>query len=96
MLGLGLLGLHGLGAGAWRWLAADLLWAAAGGLAIGWLLGTLVGRLVLYLRQQYKEAVGLDEFLALGLVALSYGTALAARAYGFLAVFAAGLALRHM
>jgi sodium/hydrogen antiporter len=44
----------------------------------------------------HKEAVGLDEFLALGLIAFSYGAALLAHAYGFLAVFAAGLALRRI
>jgi NhaP-type Na+/H+ or K+/H+ antiporter len=38
----------------------------------------------------------LDEFLSLGLIGLSYGLALAAHAYGFLAVFAAGLALRRI
>ncbi len=36
-----------------------------------------------------------DEFLLLGVIALSYGVALAAHALGFLAVFAAGLALRR-
>ena len=39
--------------------------------------------------------MGLDEFLALGLIALSYGIALLAGAYGFLAVFAAGLSVRR-
>ncbi len=96
MLGLGLLGYHDLGAGGARWWALDVAWAAAGGLAIGALLGTLVGQLVLYLRRQHKEAVGLDDFLALGLIALAYGAALLAHTYGFLAVFAAGLALRRM
>jgi NhaP-type Na+/H+ or K+/H+ antiporter len=96
MLGLGLLGAHELGAYGWRWLAVDVFWAAAGGLGIGWLLGTLVGHLVLYLRREHKEAVGLDDFLALGLIALAYGAALLAHTYGFLAVFAAGLALRRI
>lgn len=96
LLGLGLLGLHELGELGWRWLAADVLWAIAGGLAIGWSLGFLVGRLVLYLRAQHREAVGFDEFLALGLIGLSYGLALVLDAYGFLAVFAAGLALRRI
>ncbi|NEQ27281.1 MAG: sodium:proton antiporter [Microcoleus sp. SIO2G3] len=94
-LGLGLLGLHELESG-WQWLAADVVWATCGGLAIGALLGTLVGKLVLYLRREHKEAIGLDDFLALGLIALSYGIALLVHAYGFLAVFAAGLALRHI
>lgn len=96
MLGLGLLGLHDIGTLGWRWLLVDLVWAVAAGLGIGGLLGTLVGRLVLYLRREHREAVGLDDFLALGLIALSYGVALLAQAYGFLAVFAAGLALRRI
>jgi NhaP-type Na+/H+ or K+/H+ antiporter len=75
-------------------VAVDVVWAVAGGLVIGGLLGIVIGRLVLYLRREHKEAVGLDDFLALGLIALSYGAALLAHAYGFLAVFAAGLALR--
>lgn len=95
-LGMGLLGLHSLGAFGWRWLAVDVVWASVGGLAIGTLLGTLVGKLVLYLGREHKEAVGLDEFLALGLIALSYGVALLTHAYGFLSVFAAGLALRRI
>lgn len=96
MLGLGLLGLHELGTGGWRWVAVDLVWAVVSGLGVGWLLGTLVGLLVLYLRREHKEAVGTDDFLALGLIALSYGAALLVKGYGFLAVFAAGLALRHI
>ncbi|HEX8335787.1 MAG TPA: sodium:proton antiporter [Pyrinomonadaceae bacterium] len=96
MLGLGLLGLHELGAYGWRWLAVDVLWAVAGGLAVGWVLGTLVGRYVLHLRSEHEEAVGTDDFLALGLIALSYGLALLAHTYGFLAVFAAGVALRRV
>ncbi len=96
MLGLGLLGLHELGAFGWRWLAIDVLWAIPAGLGIGWLLGQLVGRLVIYLRREHRKAVGLDDFLALGLIGLAYGVAHLAHAYGFLAVFAAGLALRHI
>src|SRR5688500_4731781 len=90
MLGLGLLGLHDLGPAGWKWIAVDVLWAIGGGLAVGAIAGTAVARLVLYLRQHHKEAVGLDEFLALGLLALSYGVALWLHTYGFLAVFAAG------
>lgn len=96
MLGLGLLGAHELGTFGWRWWTVDVLWGTAAGLGTGWVLGIATGRLVLYLRQRHKEAVGLDDFLALGLVALSYGAALLLHAYGFLAVFAAGLALRRL
>jgi NhaP-type Na+/H+ or K+/H+ antiporter len=93
MLGLGLLELHDLGRFGWRWVAIDLFWAVAAGLAVGALLGTAAGRLVLYLRRTHQEATGLDDFLALGLIALSYAVGLTVEAYGFLAVFAAGLAL---
>ena len=96
MLGLGLLGLHDLGSGGWRWFAVDVVWGVLGGFAIGGFLGTLAGRVVLHLRREHKEGVGRDEFLALGLIGLSYGTALLAHAYGFLAVLAAGLALRDI
>lgn len=96
MLGLGLLGLHELGTLGWRWLAVDVLWATAAGLGVGWALGQLIGRLVVYMRRAHRAAVGLDDFLALGLIALAYGVAHALHAYGFLAVFAAGLALRHI
>lgn len=96
MLGLGLMGLpeadgpFGLG----HWLSVDVTWAVLGGIGIGAALGMAVGRLVVYLRREHKEAVGTDDFLALGLVALCYGVALLAHSYAFLAVFAAGLALR--
>ncbi len=96
MLGLGLLGLHELGPGGSQWLVADLLWASIAGIGVGALLGTVVGRLVIYLRHAHKEAVGLDNFLALGLIALTYGTALLLHGYGFLAAFAAGVALRRV
>ena len=96
LLGLGLLGLHELGAGGWRWLAVDVFWAVLGGLAIGGVLGTLAGRVVLYLRSEHKEGVGRDEFLALGLIGLSYGVAVVLHTYGFLSVLAAGLALRNI
>ena len=96
MLGLGMLGLHELGMSWWRWFAIDMVWAVGAGLAIGTACGTLIGRLVIYLRREHREAVGLDDFLALGLIALSYGGALLIHSYGFLAVFAAGLALRRI
>lgn len=96
MLGLGLLGLHEIGDWGWRWLAVDVVWAVAAGLGAGALLGAAVGRLVLFLRREHKEAVGLDDFLALGLIALAYGVAVLLHGYGFLAVFAAGVALRQV
>ncbi len=96
MLGLGVLGLHELGDSGIRWIVVDVAWASLGGLVIGGLAGTAVGRLVIHLRQTHRTALGLDEFLGLGLIALAYGLALLAGTYGFLSVFAAGLAVRRI
>ena len=96
MLGLGLMGAHELGAFGWRWWTLDLVWAIVSGLGVGVACGAGVGQLVIYLRRTHKEALGLDEFLALGLIALSYGIAMMLGGYGFLAVFAAGLSIRRV
>ncbi len=96
MLGLGLLGVHELGPAASRWVTVDSLWAVTAGLVVGTACGAGIARLVIYLRREHREAVGLDEFLALGLIGLSYGLALLLHAYGFLAVFAAGLSVRRV
>jgi NhaP-type Na+/H+ or K+/H+ antiporter len=95
MLGLALLGLRNTGSNYWRWLTLDLVWPVVGGLAIGTLCGYAIGKLVVHLRTRHKEAVGLDEFLMLGLIGVAYGAAQLAATYGFLAVFAAGLALQR-
>ena len=96
MLGLGLLGLEDVGAGWARWWAIHLLWATLGGVAIGAAVGTAAGRLVVHLRSRHGQAVGLDEFLGLGLIGMAYGVAQLSLASGFLAVFAAGLALQRV
>ncbi len=96
MLGLGLMGLHEIGETGSLWLWRDVVWPIAAGVASGWLCGFLVGNWVLHLRRVHREAMGLEEFLALGLIAFSYGLALLIHSYGFLAVFAAGLGLRRI
>jgi len=96
LLGLGLMGQYELGENGWRWLAVDLAWAGLAGLFIGASVGALAGNLVVYLRTRHHRAVGMDEFLALGVIAVSYGSARLCFASGFLAVFTAGLALRRV
>jgi NhaP-type Na+/H+ or K+/H+ antiporter len=95
LLGLGLLSLHDLGPGMWRWWAIDLVWAIAGGIAIGAVLGIAVGRWVLYRLRSDVEEESPDAFLGLGLVAIAYGIAVSLSASGFLAVFAAAVALQR-
>jgi NhaP-type Na+/H+ or K+/H+ antiporter len=96
MLALGLLGLHELGEGTWRWWGVDLLWAVTGALVLGWVLGWSFSRMVLHLRREREQALGMESFLTLGLIALTYGLALTINSYGFLAVFVAGLAMRSV
>jgi sodium/hydrogen antiporter len=82
---------------ALRWtFAGQAAWGIAGALATGWLLGELSVRLIAYLRTRHGEALGPEGFFALGLIALSYGVAELLHTYAFLAVFAAGLAMRHV
>jgi NhaP-type Na+/H+ or K+/H+ antiporter len=94
MLALGFLGAHPLGTAGLRWFAVDVVWAITGGVAIGWACGAVTARLVDRLRGE-GDRFAFEEFLVLGVIALAYGAALAAATYGFLAVFAAGLAFRQ-
>lgn len=93
-LGLGLLGLSGGNTGL-AWLGLDVLWGVLGGLALGYFLGAAISESVLYLRLRYRQALGLGYFLAPGLIALAYGLAELTHAFGFLTVFAAGVAFRR-
>ncbi|TWT47925.1 K(+)/H(+) antiporter NhaP [Rubripirellula amarantea] len=94
MLGLGLLGLHELGDGGWRWFAVDLVWAIAAGIGCGWIAGYGISRLSVWLNRSTAYAAVCEELLTLGLIGFSYGAAIAIHSYGFLAVFASGVALR--
>jgi NhaP-type Na+/H+ or K+/H+ antiporter len=94
MLGLGLLGLQDLGAQGWRWWVIDGAWAVLGGLMLGALVGFGIGRAVLWLTARRKQLPTLGEYLLLGVIGVSYGVAILLGTCGFLAVFAAGAALR--
>ena len=96
VLGLVLMGLDERASDLAHWVAIELVWATLGGLAVGAVLGAAVGRLVVYLRSRHGQAIGLDVFVALGLIGTAYGAAQWCRASGFLAVFAAGLALQRV
>ena len=95
MLGLGLLGVHELGEFGLRWLAVDVLWATLAAVLIGAVGGYAVGHLGWKLRGKEPKHAVLDDLVGLGLIAVVYGLAVLCMAWGFLAVFAAGVALRH-
>ncbi|SIR19097.1 sodium/proton antiporter, CPA1 family [Janthinobacterium sp. TND4EL3] len=95
MLGMGLLGLHELGPHGATWLWRDLFWASAGAIALGVAGGALLAWLGWQLRAKEPKHEVLDDLAGLGLIALVYGLASAMHAWGFLAVFFAGVALRQ-
>ncbi|HET9621557.1 MAG TPA: cation:proton antiporter [Kofleriaceae bacterium] len=86
---------HG-GAGTWlaSWAVAKVLWAVPAALAIGYGLGLIVGRIAIGVRSRARDTSAPSDFLALALIALSYVAAEWIGAWGFLAVFAAGVGLR--
>lgn len=95
MLGLGLLGLHGLGENGIRWILVDVVWATAGAVAIGVAGGTALARIGWALRRGDNKYALMDDFLGLGLISLVYGLCVLVQAWGFLAVFFAAVALRQ-
>jgi len=96
MLGLGLMAVPH--AAAYTTMSAFPLvaWGIVAGLVSGWVMGWLIGKLVVTLRGNFKMALGMEEFLTLGLIALSYGVAALIGGIGFIAVFAAGVAVRSI
>lgn len=96
MLGMGLLGLHELGALGAQWAIQDVLWATSAGIGLGIAAGFGVGHLVHHLRQKHGGLTPLlDDFIALGMAGLVYGVSLATGVWGFLAVFTAAVVLRQ-
>ena len=95
MLGLALLGAPAVPVDLVHWLWHDMLWATLGAIAIGVLAGAGLARIGWWLRAGGLNHEVLDDLVGLGVIALTYGLADAAGAWGFLAVFVAGVALRQ-
>ncbi|WP_332744977.1 cation:proton antiporter [Hydrogenophaga sp.] len=95
MLGLGLLGLHKLGENGLQWVLVDVLWATAGGVAIGVVSGVALARVGWWLRRAPQRHELLDDFLGLGFIGVVYGLSVWLHAWGFLAVFFGAVALRQ-
>ncbi|OZC01254.1 hypothetical protein BSZ36_18325 [Rubricoccus marinus] len=91
-LALALLG--GLGAGGWaEWIAVDIIYRIVAGLAVG---AGVARALAWYVfeRSDESEQTEAPGLIALTVIALAYGLAELVHGYGFLAVFAAGVAGR--
>jgi NhaP-type Na+/H+ or K+/H+ antiporter len=95
MLGLGLLGLHDLGEFGQRWLLVEVLWATVAGIAIGVAAGVALAHVGRSLRGPAPRHELMNDFLGLGLIGVVYGVSVLVNAWGFLAVFAAAVALRQ-
>lgn len=96
MLGMGLLGLHELGALGTQWVIHDLIWGTSAGIGLGIAAGFGVGHMVHHLRRKHGGLTPLlDDFIALGMAGLVFGASLATGIWGFLAVFCAAVALRQ-
>jgi NhaP-type Na+/H+ or K+/H+ antiporter len=81
--------------GALEWLAADVVWAIAAGVAVGVALGWAIAWSIVRLRDGELLAPALDGWVAVAGTLAIYGAAEAAAGYGFVAVFAGGLAFRR-
>ncbi|GAA2637710.1 cation:proton antiporter [Actinomadura fulvescens] len=85
------------GPGEWlgHWLAVELLYACAAGVAVGLGAGWLLGRLFFRAeRSSLRLAERNEGFVALAATLLTYGIAEAVGGYGFIAVFTAACAIR--
>lgn len=79
----------------WRWVAFDVVWAVGAALAIGYWLGLMVGKWSINQRTRHRDTEAPNDLAALALMALAYTAGHLLHAWGFLAVFAAGVGLRR-
>jgi len=77
------------------WLAVDVLWRVAGGIAVGGLLGYGLMHLIFRSASDRSLSRGSDGLTVLAITLFVYGSAELCQAYGFLAVFVAALVIRQ-
>ena len=74
-----------------QWVAVDLLWAVATGI----IMGIVVAQIVVWLDKKLHKLTKVDnlmeDFVALGIILLTYSLTELVNGYGFLAVFIAGI-----
>ena len=77
------------------WLAYDVLYKIATGLAIGFLFGKAIGYILFKAADKYPALKTREGFLAISLTLLVYGSTELIHGYGFIAVFICAITLRH-
>jgi sodium/hydrogen antiporter len=77
------------------WFAIDVVYAVLGGVALGAALGYGIAALIVRLRDRELLIGALDGWVGVAATLLIYGLAETAGTYGFVAVFAGGLAFRR-
>ena len=87
---------HGNLPGPWLldWAAEDVAWKLGAGIAVGWMLGRVLGWLIFRIPNRAGLSRTGEGFVALGVTFLAYSLTELAHGYGFLAVFVAALAVR--
>jgi NhaP-type Na+/H+ or K+/H+ antiporter len=88
-------GLDSIGEWFLEWLTADLLYAVGAGVLIGAVAGWLIASVTFRVIDRGWLANPFDAFIAIGAIFAVYGLAELVEAYGFIAVFAAGVAFRR-
>lgn len=88
-------GFDAIGAWWFEWFVADFAYAIAAGLLIGVVTGRLLARLTFVVIDRGWLAAPFDAFIAIGAIFAVYGLTELVAGYGFLAVFAAGVAFRR-
>jgi sodium/hydrogen antiporter len=88
-------GFDRIGEWGWEWFLADALYAVIGGVLIGAVAGRLLARLTYRVIDRGWLTNPFDAFVAIGAIFAVYGATELLEGYGFLAVFAAGVAFRR-
>jgi NhaP-type Na+/H+ or K+/H+ antiporter len=79
-----------------HWIVFDLLLRLVVGIAIGWLAGKLLARIIFDPPRPFSPLADTNEgFVAVGAILVTYGITEIAHGYGFLAVFVAAITLRN-
>lgn len=79
-----------------HWLLFDVVWRLLAGIAMGWIIGKLLGLATFRLPKEAALVRTGDGFVALGITCIAYSLTELVHGYGFLAVFVAALSFRSI